>query len=228
MSEDFIRAQFTYKTDIQKVTWGPWIKNILEKHDYIVGVKTFPFYYNKDVYSQNHQIKKTYNKVLFFARPLMPRRCFNLGIEAIFKYQSKYGYRTEFVLFGSDNLEKYNLPIQYTDLGVLSPKQLNSLYNEAGLAIVFSTTNPSKAPFEMMACGLPVLDLNINSSVISYGSFENAFLCDPDADQIAETINNIMTDRSLVTRKSISALKYSMEIDDEYTAAEKLIKIIKS
>jgi glycosyltransferase involved in cell wall biosynthesis len=228
MSEDFIRAQFTYKTNIHKVTWGPWIKNILEKHDDIVGVKTFPFYYNKNVYSQSHQIKKTYNKVLFFARPLMPRRCFNLGIEAIFKYQSKYGYNTEFVLFGSDNLEKYNLPIQYTDLGVLSPKQLNSLYNEAGLAIVFSTTNPSKAPFEMMACGLPVLDLNINSSVISYGSFDNAFLCDPDADQIAETINNIMTDRSLVTRKSTSALKYSMDIDDEYTAAEKLIKIIKS
>ena len=52
--------------------------------------------------------------------------------------------------------------------------------------MVFSTTNPSLVPYEMMACGLPVIDLKTDISIYSYGDKENVVvLSEPDPKIIA-------------------------------------------
>ena len=43
-------------------------------------------------------------------------------------------------------------------------KDLADLYRESTIGMVFSTTNPSLVPYEMMACGLPVIDLKTDYS----------------------------------------------------------------
>ncbi|MGV2131134.1 hypothetical protein ACQZ4P_01060 [Agrobacterium vitis] len=56
-------------------------------------------------------------------------------------------------------LGKLNFDFPYRDLRILKSQQLAELYREATVGVVFSATNHSLVNKEMMACGLPVMDL---------------------------------------------------------------------
>ena len=52
---------------------------------------------------------------------------------------------------------------------MLEPDSLARLYNEATVGLVISLTNYSRMPKEMMACGLPVVDVNHPSVLSVFG-----------------------------------------------------------
>lgn len=93
--------------------------------------------------------------VCFFARPITPRRAFDLGTLALEVFAERHP-EVDIHLFG-DPVGR--LPFPATDHGVLTPDELNRLYQRCAAGLVLSATNVSLVPHEMLAAGcIPVVN----------------------------------------------------------------------
>jgi hypothetical protein len=52
--------------------------------------------------------------------------------------------------------------------GLLGESELGQLYRESRVGIALSASNPSRIPFEMAACGLPFIDLDLPNTRLDY------------------------------------------------------------
>src|SRR5262249_1404301 len=154
MGDEYLRAERTYTFGFAAITAGPWCAKILRDR-FGASAEHFELPLDRAVYFPRQAALAERKRVLFFARPDIPRRCFPVGVEALVAFQRRYP-DVEIGLFGADGRRNLSLPFRYTDLGILSPNQLAETYSAAYAGLAFSTTNPSLVPFEMMACGLPV------------------------------------------------------------------------
>ena len=92
---------------------------------------------------------------------------------------------------------------------------LGNLYRSADVGVCFSTTNPSLVPFEMMACGLPVVDLDVNGNEVSYGGRDNCMLAAASPRDIADKIYAVLDhpDRTKDLRER--GIRYASEFPSE-------------
>ena len=144
----------------------------------------------------------------------MPRRCFDLGIEALSLLYKKHP-EVDIVLFGSSRIRSWLLRFPHENLGVLSPSALAELYSSAYAGIAFNTTNPSMVPYEMMACECPVIDLDIPGNDINYGSKNNVQLVGIDPEEIVQGIEKLLSDVALRDMIAINGFRYVQTFPDE-------------
>ncbi|MEM1867725.1 MAG: methyltransferase domain-containing protein [Thermosphaera sp.] len=198
MSYEYICAENTYKQGLAIITSGPWCAHVLkEKHG--VDAAFFRFPIDRNIYFPRPDCPRRQNLVIFFARPEMPRRLFPLGVEALQLLKERRP-GIEIILFGSDSVPM-PLPFDCRNLGVVSDLNvLARLYSSATVGVAFSITNPSLVPFEMMACGCPVIDVDYGNNYINYGSRENAMLVPPTPEGVVEGIERLLDDEDLRTR----------------------------
>ena len=98
------------------------------------------------------------------------------------------------VLFGSR--QKVRLPFPADNLGVVSPARLAELYRRASAGVVFSLTTHSLVAQEMMASGLPVVELegdNVGSALGASGELVVLSRRTPDA--IADSLEHLLDHR---------------------------------
>lgn len=100
-------------------------------------------------------------RIAFYYRAETPRRAVELGLAA-FDLLHARGIAFHVDFFGSP--APAGLPYAHHDHGVLDPAALGALYRAADLGLVFSATNYSLVPLEMMACGLAVAELQGDST----------------------------------------------------------------
>jgi glycosyltransferase involved in cell wall biosynthesis len=171
VGSDYLLARETYRWGFHTICSGPWIATKLRRN-FGVSADFFHFPIDASTYRllPDRRVGTEGSKrVLFFARPEMARRCFELGA-AVLEELAKLDPEIEVVTYGSDAALS-QLSSRFTNLGLLEGrKQLGELYNSATVGLVFSTTNPSLVPFEMMACGLVVADLATGGLAAKYGS----------------------------------------------------------
>jgi glycosyltransferase involved in cell wall biosynthesis len=89
-------------------------------------------------------------------------------------------------------------PFPAKDLGVRPPHELAALYRRASVGVVFSLTTHSLVAHEMMASGLPVVELegeNVSSALGASG--ERAMLAEHAPDSIADALERLLDDREL-------------------------------
>jgi glycosyltransferase involved in cell wall biosynthesis len=99
------------------------------------------------------------------------------------------------VLFGSRS--RTTLPFAAEDLGVVAPRRLARLYRQARVGVVFSLTTHSLVAQEMMASGLPTVELvgdNVSSALGASGELVEQAARRPDA--IADAIERLLDDRA--------------------------------
>lgn len=187
MGSAAVLAEDTYRKGLYHICSGPWCEKILRR-DYKADADHFIFPVDTKVY---YPRKRTSEKltILFFAKPEMPRRCYELGIMAL-EHVHKLMPEVEIVMFGSKNIDTGALAFPVTIKSVLPTiNDLAELYSNADLGMVFSTTNPSLVPYEMMACGLPVVDLNRGDNEVNYDNrMDIALLADPNPEIMAQQI----------------------------------------
>src|SRR5262249_13970627 len=75
------------------------------------------------------------------------------------------------------------------------------------VGVVFSSTNYSLAPHEMMACGLPVVELASESSVLEFPP-DAITLAQPTPHDIADKIERLLDDHELREAQARHALAY--------------------
>ncbi len=191
MSYEYISAESTYRAGLEIITSGPWCARLLRER-YGVDAEWFAFPVDRQIYYPRRDVKRERNLIVYLARP-EPRRLFPLGIEAI-RIVKERRKDVDVILFGSDALPK-DLPFECVNLGVVRDLEtLARLYSTATLGLAFSVTNPSLVPYELMACGCPVIDVDHGDNDVNYGSRENIALVPPMPDKVAAVIEQLLGD----------------------------------
>jgi glycosyltransferase involved in cell wall biosynthesis len=128
--------------------------------------------------------------VAVYARHETPRRAVELAIAALATLiERRSGVRV--VLFGSNH--PLASPFPCANLGVVHPRTLAQLYRRASAGLVFSLTNLSVVTQEMMASGLPIVELDgENVSSVIGASGQLARLAAPEPDAIAQELQALL------------------------------------
>lgn len=199
MSSNAILAENTYKQDIRYICSGPWMKAFLE-NKYGVRADCFQFPVNHEIYNTKKPRIKRKKNLIFFAKPEIARRCYEIGVAALAEVYRRMP-EVELIFFGSDKVKE--IPFPAVNLGILPTiSDLAELYQNADLGIVFSTTNPSLVPYEMMSCGCPVADMDMEFALSKYGNDENnVFLLDIRPQQMGKQICEILQNEELLKKK---------------------------
>ena len=129
-------------------------------------------------------------RIAFYARYVTPRRAVELGMIALEMLHQR-GLRFHVDFFGWP-LGDLDVPYSHRDHGIASPQALGDLYRKATIGMVFSATNHSLINKEMMACGLPVIDLDVES-VRAIFPADALFAARPDPEGIATALAQLLT-----------------------------------
>jgi glycosyltransferase involved in cell wall biosynthesis len=198
MGYDYLKAEATYRAGVPCITLGNWLGTFLREE---YGATTYPFDFavEHERYYPRPKLQPKRPRIIFYARPSTPRRCFDLGIKALEIVQARHP-EVEMVFFGDKDLKSQTVPFQFVDKGILDHEALTTFNASATLGMVLSATNPSLMPPEMMAsrCAVVDLDLPPNHFLIDHG--KNGLLATPEPEPLAEAICQLLEDEALRQR----------------------------
>lgn len=227
MGSEYILAENTYRKNLYGITSGPWCAHIL-KREYGMDADSFQFPVDKEIYNTVFGNVKSRNKrILFFAKPEMDRRCFLIGTMALREFhciRPEY----EIMFFGSGNAKQHrqSYPVTYLDV-VPTLRDLALLYSTSAAGLVFSTTNPSLVPYEMMACGLPVIDLNRPGNEVNYdGRRDIALLADADPVRLANDMAALLDNPENLALRSANGIEFATTFPSEEEMARRVETLI--
>jgi len=165
----------------------------LLRQQYGAEADYFDFAVDTEIYSPLNVPRPSHPRIAFYARPSTPRRAYELGVEAL-KLVVERSPDVEIVFYGAQSLPQP--PFRVTNAGLVNPWELAKLFSSCDIGLVFSTTNPSLVPLEMMACRCAVVDL---ASERVEGLLEdgvNCRLAQPTPASIADTLLELVWDRA--------------------------------
>jgi len=193
MGSSYLAAEETYKQDIDCICASPWLAKLMtEKYSRWAR----PFWLAADTELYHPPQKRPANKVpriAFYARHFTARRAVELGMLAL-EVLAKRGVKFNVDFFGAP-IEFSVAPFAFKDHGVASPEELAALFQQTDIGVVFSATNYSLVPQEMMACGLPIVELKGESTECIFPA-ETVSLAEPHPEKIADAIEELLVDES--------------------------------
>ena len=209
MEYNYIEAELTYDMGLTPISIGRWLSRAIGER----AGKPVPwcdFGANEDIY---HAMPNSVREHALCAiyQPEKNRRFPDLLIDCL-RLLLSIDLDLTVYLFGSNEDPAYpryqNRRIHY--LGILSPHELNKLYNRCSCGISLSGSNPSRIPFEMMAAGLPTVDLfRVNTQ---YDFAEKAIvLADPSPAGLASAAYDLLHKKELAKKYSKGALTFMRE-----------------
>lgn len=147
--------------------------------------------------------------IAVYARHSTERRAVELSMLAL-KEVKRQRPDARVVLYGARRTPP--APFELQNLGVVSRERLCRLYNEATVGLALSLTSYSLIPQEMMACGLPVVELACRSCKMHYGEDGDVLaMAQPNSIEIAERIIELLDDPELHARRSARGLQFVSE-----------------
>src|SRR5436190_3326490 len=188
-----IWAQETYRMGYRCVAFTPWMAGILSDR-YGLEARWFECGTDLDMFPFAGEEGRREELIAVYARRETERRAVDLAMAGLAVLAERRPTIRP-VLFGSRQEPK--LPFAAEDLGVVSPRRLSELYREASVGVVFSLTTHSLVAQEMMASGLPVVELegdNVGSALGASGDIAELAARRPDA--IALAIEKLLDDRA--------------------------------
>jgi glycosyltransferase involved in cell wall biosynthesis len=155
-SAEMMLAEDTYRFGFDCVCAGPWLARLMR--GYGNRAESFDLAFDPAIYSPGLSDHNK-NRVVFYARHQTRRRGTELGLLALALLKRRHP-DVEVVLFGSDDVPN-ELPFECVSAGILGERELSELYRGATVGLSISLTNYSLVPQEMLACGLPVVEMDL-------------------------------------------------------------------
>ncbi len=183
------------------ITAGKFLSSKL-KTDYGMAADPFEFGCDTDKY---HLVSNSVRDgIVFYAKPDIPRRAFELGIMTL-RLFAKQHPDLKIHMYGS---RVGQLPFPSIDHGVLQPHELNQIYNRCFAGLSLSLTNVSLVPHEMLSAGcIPVVnDAEHNKIVLG-----NAFVryAPPDPHSLAKALSEVVTTVDFASLESSASTSVS-------------------
>jgi len=192
-SAESVWAEDTYRMGFDCIAYTPWMAELLRDR-YGVEAQWFECGTDLDVFTFGGEEGRAEEELIaVYARRETDRRAVDLAMTGL-AVLARRRPSIRPVLFGSR--QKTSLPFPAEDLGVVAPRRLAELYRSARVGIVFSLTTHSLVAQEMMASGLPVVELegeNVESALGASG--ELVELSARRADAIADAVERMLDDR---------------------------------
>ncbi|MGH2948638.1 MAG: glycosyltransferase family 4 protein, partial [Solirubrobacteraceae bacterium] len=196
-------AERTYHQGLHGIAGSPWLRDLyVERY----GGRAGWFQYGVDhaVY-RPRPVQRRRDTVVFYARHVTPRRAVGLGVLALAALHRRRP-DVRIVLFG--DTKPLRAPFPYEHLGVAGHEELAWLFSESTVGVCLSMTNFSLIPQEMLACGLPCVDLDRPSARSVFGADGPVMLAGFDPDAIAAAIERLLDDEAEWERRSRQGLEF--------------------
>jgi O-antigen biosynthesis protein len=207
-SSQSIWAEESYRMGYRCIAYTPWMADILrdrwglESHYFECGTDT-------DVYEFGGEKGREPGLVAVYARRETERRAVELALAGLgTAFERRPNLRV--VAYGSSLGVSAPFPLE--DRGVQPPRELARLYREASVGLVFSLTTHSLVAHEMMASGLPVVELEGDNVASALGeSGDLVELAERTPDSIADAIERLLDDREHAAAMAVRARRFVEE-----------------
>ncbi|MFB5266676.1 hypothetical protein ACE41H_07745 [Paenibacillus enshidis] len=222
MGDGYLLAENSYKYNLTPITIGKWLSNVMVER-FNTPSSYFDFCADHNVYKRLPGAKRE-KAICFIYQPEKPRRCSIIGIEAlgIVKHLMP---EVKIYLYGSKN--KTNVWFEHTNLELISVEGCNELYNKCSVGLCISSSNPSRIPFEMMAAGLPVVDIYRENNLYDMPD-GGVKLADQTPESIANALISILTNEEQIDAMSQFGVEFMKEktLEHGYTQFTEAVKNI--
>lgn len=189
-SSEYLWAEQTYRMGLRCVTFSSWLAELL-RHNFDVDARWFPGGTDLDAYPFNAGSRDPAT-VAVYARPATARRGVELAFLALDELKRR---RPEVRVVGFGNFYRVDVPFEIEALGVVPPARLAELFRAATVGVAFSLTNHSLVAQEMMASGLPVVEMDGDNVASTFGPpGEICVQCRPDVRAIADALEDLLDD----------------------------------
>jgi glycosyltransferase involved in cell wall biosynthesis len=183
-----IAAENSYMLGAFHLAAGDWCGDFLASR-YGVKPGVFRFPVDRSVYRPRRRNKKGEN-IVFHASPDGPGSCFQLGISVIEKL-AVVRPGCELIFYAPGLAVDAEPTCSATVIrNALTPLECADLYSDADVGVYLSDVAPDTIPYEMLACGLPVVTLDRNGNRAHYGGRSDIAL-------LAGTLPEVIADAAL-------------------------------
>lgn len=163
----FLAAERSYKLGLSPVTTSAYLALLLAA---MFNTPAFSCGFGADtsIYQPDAATQPDGSPgICFLFEPGNASRCAELGIDAL-RIVKALRPETSLHLFGSTKDDTFRLEDSFLQLGRLDDAARNRLYNRCTLGLCLSASNPARAGFEMLAAGLPVVDMWRDNTLHDY------------------------------------------------------------
>jgi len=160
---EYVLAENTYRFGFRGLTAGAWLATMLAER-YGMASDHYDFGADSALYRVTNQGSR--DGVFFYARPVTPRRAFELGVMALERFASERPDAT--IHLAGEQFARSRVPFAHVSHGSLPLHALNEVYNECAAGLVLSLTNMSLLPLELLAAGVtPVINDGPNNRLVA-------------------------------------------------------------
>jgi glycosyltransferase involved in cell wall biosynthesis len=213
-SAESVWAENSYRKGLFAICASPWLAEIMRER-YAAPASVFQLGVDPGIYHPRPFARQP-NTVAYYGRASTPRRAVSLGMLALAELNMRRDVRI--VIYGDPEPPKSTFPFE--NLGIATQEELALLYSEATVGLCLSVTNYSRAPQEMMACGLPCVDLAGFSAESVFGEDGPVELSEFSPTALADHIERLMDDRALWERRSAEGIEFAARHTWEAAAVE--------
>jgi O-antigen biosynthesis protein len=186
-----VLAENTYRFGFYGITAGRWLTKKLGS-DYGMACDYYDF--GSDFGRYKYENAEVRRKIFFYARPVTPRRGFELGVMALELFNREHpDYELHFA--GWD-VGDYKLPFKFINHGSMKLDELNELYNSCAAGLVISLTNMSLLPLELLSAGcIPIVNDAPNNRLVS----DNPYIAytQPSHQAFADELSRVVSQKDL-------------------------------
>ena len=199
-------AATTYRAGLHCIAASGWLAELLRER-YGAQATHFDLGVDGRVY-RDRGIPRRDDQVLFYARASTERRAVPLGLLALAELHRRRP-DVELALFGLD--ARMRTPFPHRHLGRLTDAALADAYAHATAGLVLSLTNPSLVPLEMLACGLPCVDVEVPSTHAELAPSGGVELAAFDPLALADALGRMLHDPALRERRRQAGAAWAAE-----------------
>lgn len=202
MGDQYLITENSYRYGFKPVTIGKWLAHKMLA-EYNNPVEYFDFGADLNVYKKLENVKKE-NAICFVYQPEKSRRCDIIGLRAL-KIVKTLKPDLKIYLYGSSVEATFDFECE--NLHIIPITECNELYNKCKVGVCMSASNPSRIPFEMMAAGLPVVELYKENNIYDMPD-EGVVLARTTPEAIASAIIDILDNEEKQKQMSEFGVNY--------------------
>ena len=201
---EYMLAEDTYRFPFYAITAGRWLARYLAGK---YGTDTRHFDFGCDVARYKLVQGNERSGVCYYSRPTTPRRAHELAVAGL----ALFAEANPTVPIHTFGQYPGRLPFRFEDHGLLTPSELNTLYNDCVAGVVLSATNVSLVPHEMLAAGcIPIVnDAEQNRIVLDN---PHILYCLPMPHDIARKLSHLVNQPRAASIASAIAAASSVEL----------------
>lgn len=205
MGSNYLLAEQTYHEDLDCLCASPWLSQLMSEN-YGRWARHFWLAADRRIYLP--PAKKCLNskpRIAVYARHFTARRAVELAFLAL-EELAESGTKFAVDFFGAP-LDFDKAGFEFVDHGVASQEELARIFQTADIGLVFSATNYSLVPQEMMACGLPIVELDGDSTRAIFPA-GTVTLAEPHPTAIAAAVQSLIDDERAREIQAKAALEW--------------------